>query len=146
MADRGRQLRRTDFSKGYHTFSLEWSKDYLFTYLDSRLQQILYWKFDAKKPMWDAGNFASQSENATLLQNPWANAGYNAPFDQSFFLVMNVAVGSTNGWFKCVYDHLTCTDRSINCQTGTEYRASLGQTVARPPPNSIKVRASISLR
>jgi beta-glucanase (GH16 family) len=102
MADRGRQLRRTDFSKKFHTFAVEWSKDYLFTYLDSRLQQVLYWKFDSKKPMWDAGNFASQTENATFLTNPWENAAYNAPFDQSFYLILNVAVGSRNGWFKYV--------------------------------------------
>jgi hypothetical protein len=34
----GKALRRTDFSEGYHTFGLEWSENYLFTYLDFQLQ------------------------------------------------------------------------------------------------------------
>jgi hypothetical protein len=34
----GKALRRTDFSQGYHTFGLEWSENYLFTYLDFQLQ------------------------------------------------------------------------------------------------------------
>jgi beta-glucanase (GH16 family) len=34
----GKALRRTDFSEGYHTFGLEWSQNYLFTYLDFQLQ------------------------------------------------------------------------------------------------------------
>ncbi|KAJ7689727.1 hypothetical protein B0H17DRAFT_632638 [Mycena rosella] len=34
-----------------------------------------------------------------VLQNPWVNGTKAAPFDQSFYLIMNVAVGGTNGWF-----------------------------------------------
>lgn len=30
-------LRRTDYSEAFHTFGLEWSENYLFTYIDSRL-------------------------------------------------------------------------------------------------------------
>jgi len=30
-------VRRTDYSERFHTYGLEWSKDYLFTYIDSRL-------------------------------------------------------------------------------------------------------------
>lgn len=32
--------------------------------------------------------------------DPWINGGINAPFDQKFYLILNVAVGGTNGWFK----------------------------------------------
>ena len=42
------------------------------------------------------------AENATLLANPWADSKSttgNAPFDQDFYLILNVAVGGTNGWF-----------------------------------------------
>jgi hypothetical protein len=42
------------------------------------------------------------AENKTLLDNPWADSKSttgNAPFDQSFYLILNVAVGGTNGWF-----------------------------------------------
>jgi len=30
-------VRRTDYSKAYHTFGLEWTDKYIFTYIDSRL-------------------------------------------------------------------------------------------------------------
>jgi beta-glucanase (GH16 family) len=30
-------LRRTDYSEAFHTYGLEWSENYLFTYIDSRL-------------------------------------------------------------------------------------------------------------
>jgi beta-glucanase (GH16 family) len=36
-----RYLRRTDYSKGFHTFGLEWSSNYLYTYIDNRLLQVL---------------------------------------------------------------------------------------------------------
>lgn len=97
---RGRALRRTDFSKKFHTFGLEWSEKYLFTYIDSRLQQVLYVGFDDSNPMWNKGEFASVIVNSTHMDNPWAKtAKGNTPFDQKFYLILNVAVGSRNGWF-----------------------------------------------
>ena len=33
------------------------------------------------------------------MDNPWKGRGDNAPFDQMFFLVMDVAVGGSNGYF-----------------------------------------------
>jgi hypothetical protein len=50
--------------------------------------------------MWDRGQFAQSIENSTLLENPWNQTAHgNAPFDQKFYLILNVAVGSRNGWF-----------------------------------------------
>jgi beta-glucanase (GH16 family) len=92
-------LRRTDYTKDFHTFGLEWSKDYLFMYLDSRLKQVFYLKF-TNKSMWERGYFDGKVENNTVVENPWQHSGTtNAPFDQNFFLILNVAVGSQNGWF-----------------------------------------------
>ena len=35
-----------------------------------------------------------------VTPDPWVNGTANvAPFDQPFYLIMNVAVGGTNGWF-----------------------------------------------
>lgn len=93
-------IRRTDFSKGFHTFGLEWSQDYLFTYLDNRLEQVLYWSFPSGQTMWQAGHFAGETVNQSLLVDPWSQTGRtNTPFDQPFYLILNVAVGSTNGFF-----------------------------------------------
>lgn len=88
----------TTFPQGFHTFGLEWSEKYLFTYMDSRLSQVLYMKFDT--PFWNRGNFPAGTDNGTQLVNPWGQTGRDAtPFDQDFYLILNVAVGGTNGWF-----------------------------------------------
>lgn len=93
-------IRRTDYSKGYHTYGLQWSKDYMFMYLDSRLKQVFYIKFGESKTLWDKGNFASATVNGSMVENPWKKSrNPNAPFDQTFYLILNVAVGAQNGWF-----------------------------------------------
>lgn len=43
--------------------------------------------------MWDLGGFPSS------FQNPWVNEPNSAPFNREFYLVLNVAVGGTNGYF-----------------------------------------------
>lgn len=93
-----RQALHTTYSKEFHTFGLEWSQKYLFTYIDSRLLQVLYVNFDT--PMWERGNFPAVDSNNTRVVDPWNGRGYNAPFDKPFYLILNVAVGGTNGWFE----------------------------------------------
>ncbi|KIV95308.1 hypothetical protein PV10_02978 [Exophiala mesophila] len=89
---------RSTFSEQFHTFGLEWSEDYLYTYLDGRLLQIIYTKFNV--PFWQRGNFPLAFPNGTAIVNPWSQTGNPAtPFDQDFYLILNVAVGGTNGWF-----------------------------------------------
>jgi beta-glucanase (GH16 family) len=95
-----RNVRRTDYSKGFHTYGIEWTQDYLFTWVDSPLYQVLYVDFK-KEDMWSRGKFANSLENSTYIKNPWEKSlNKNAPFDQNFFLILNVAVGSRNGWFS----------------------------------------------
>ena len=53
------------------------------------------------EPLWTYGKFPLADANGTRLSDPWAYTGSNAsPFDQDFYLVLNVAVGGTNGWFS----------------------------------------------
>lgn len=93
-------LRRTDYSKGFHTFGLQWSKDYMFTYVDSKLKQVFYMKFTGKDTLWERGHFEGTVVNSTVVENPWKQTGnLNTPFDENFYLILNVAVGSQNGWF-----------------------------------------------
>ena len=81
---------------------MEWSKDYIYTWVDNRLQQVIYVDF-TKNNLWERGKFEGVYENGTLLTNPWYTSGNsNAPFDQKFFLILNVAVGGRNGYFQCV--------------------------------------------
>ncbi|KAK7740512.1 hypothetical protein SLS53_005355 [Cytospora paraplurivora] len=94
--------RRGDFTDGFHTYGLEWTANHIYMYFDDRLTQVLYTKFHADETLWKKGGFAGDSENNTLIANPWENSTSttgNAPFDQEFYLILNVAVGSTNGWF-----------------------------------------------
>lgn len=96
-----KQLRRgNDFTKEFHTYGLIWTEDYLFTYLDSVLKQVFFMKFEDKPPLWERGGFDSATINNTIPENPWKSTGRtNTPFDENFYLILNVAVGSQNGWF-----------------------------------------------
>ncbi|KAK5655990.1 hypothetical protein OQA88_5128 [Cercophora sp. LCS_1] len=89
----------TTYSADFNTFGVEWSQKYIFTYINSRLLQVLYTNFD--EPLWERGNFPAVGGNGTRLLDPWGYTGRkNTPFDQPFFLILNVAVGGTNGWFQ----------------------------------------------
>ncbi|CAF9941373.1 MAG: hypothetical protein ALECFALPRED_009087 [Alectoria fallacina] len=89
----------TTYAAGEHTYGLEWSEKYLFTYIDTRLLQILYNPFN--EYLWTRGQFPLSNSNGTTLTNPWVNdPNLNSPFDQEFYLIINLAVGGTNGWFK----------------------------------------------
>ncbi|KAH8659712.1 concanavalin A-like lectin/glucanase domain-containing protein [Ilyonectria robusta] len=64
------------------------------------LQQVIFFDFTKNKNLWTYGEFAGSSVNGSVPVDPWSSTGRaNTPFDQSFFLILNVAVGSTNGWF-----------------------------------------------
>lgn len=80
------------FAQNFHTFGLEWTDKYLFTYLDTKPLQILYLKFN--KPLWQSGNYPVSSANGTRYVDPWSQTGHDStPFDQDFYLLLNVAVG-----------------------------------------------------
>ncbi|KAF4984218.1 hypothetical protein FZEAL_558 [Fusarium zealandicum] len=94
-----RRALHTTYSAGFNMFGLEWSEKYLFTYVNTRLLQVTYTNF--KKPMWKRGGFPDIDQNGTRLTDPWSATGeLNAPFDQEFYLIINLAVGGTNGWFE----------------------------------------------
>ncbi|KAL9624700.1 MAG: hypothetical protein Q9160_001054 [Pyrenula sp. 1 TL-2023] len=97
--NRKRQALHTTFGKKFHTFGMEWSEKYLFTYIDSRLLQVLYVNFN--QPLWQRGQFPLSDSNGTRLIDPWSQTGDDStPFDDDFYLILNVAVGGTNGWFE----------------------------------------------
>ncbi|KAF7511312.1 hypothetical protein GJ744_004877 [Endocarpon pusillum] len=94
-----RNALHTTYASKFHTFGMEWSEKYLFTYIDTRLLQVLYANFDI--PLWERGDFPLSDSNGTRLVDPWSQTGNAAtPFDQDFYLILNVAVGGTNGWFE----------------------------------------------
>jgi len=71
----------------FHTWRLEWTPDHLITYVDN--QQIM--RVDPPGGgFWQMGNFGGG--------NIWGG-NKMAPFDQDFYMIFNVAVGGTNGFF-----------------------------------------------
>ncbi|KAG5912955.1 hypothetical protein E4U42_001619 [Claviceps africana] len=110
-----RQALHTSYSSGFNTFGLEWSQKYLFTYVNSRLLQVLYTNFD--KPMWQRGGFPDYTANGTRVTDVWGQTGHNnAPFDQEFYLIINLAVGGTNGWFEDGKSGKPWSDHSPNAR------------------------------
>ncbi|KAE8450268.1 hypothetical protein EG329_006696 [Mollisiaceae sp. DMI_Dod_QoI] len=94
-----RSALHTTYAATFHTFGLEWSQKYLFTYINSNLLQVLYTNFN--QPLWKRGGFPISDSNGTRLVDVWSETGRDqTPFDQDFYLILNVAVGGTNGWFK----------------------------------------------
>ena len=62
------------------------------------LLQVLYTRFS--EPLWKRGDFPLTDPNGTSYVDPWSQTGtYSTPFDQDFYLILNVAVGGSNGWF-----------------------------------------------
>ncbi|KAI6854494.1 hypothetical protein D0864_15846 [Hortaea werneckii] len=94
-----RQALHTTYAKGFHIYGLEWTPKYLFTFIDTRLLQVTYVNFN--KPFWDKADFPPSDANGTRIVDPWSQTGRDStPFDQDFYLIINVAVGGTNGWFE----------------------------------------------
>ena len=76
----------------FHIYGLIWTKDRIMTYIDTPDQVVLDVDTSTQS-FWQRGGWSGRD-------NPWVHeTDLNAPFNQEFFLVMNVAVGGTNGYF-----------------------------------------------
>ncbi|KAK0462851.1 GH16 beta-1,3-glucan recognition protein [Desarmillaria tabescens] len=97
-------LRRGSYADDFHTYSIEWTDKFMRIYVDTRLHHMF--QMSIKESFWDLGEFPSTTTNGSetiALQNPWVNGSTSAPFDQRFYLILNVAIGGTNGWFEDGY-------------------------------------------
>ena len=82
----------TDLTADFHVYGLIWNETYIGTYFDDESNVVLsvpinqsFWSMTGlQSPPWD---------------NPWVGAGNNAPFDQEYYLVINLACGGTVGYF-----------------------------------------------
>jgi beta-glucanase (GH16 family) len=87
------------FADAFHIFGLYWDSTGLYTYVDNDSNKVL--KVNWTTPttsnnyFYDLGQF-----NQTLhSHNPWAYSSKGAPFDQEFYLILNVAVGGAVDYF-----------------------------------------------
>ncbi|ORY80975.1 concanavalin A-like lectin/glucanase domain-containing protein, partial [Protomyces lactucae-debilis] len=76
----------------FHTYGMEWTPNGIRIYVDKQLTRVVYFSFP-KQGFWSWGNFA------TNIVNPWFGGTKASPFDQEFYLILNVAIGGTNGYF-----------------------------------------------
>jgi len=95
------------FGDDFHTFGLYWDQNKLYTYVDSDSNRVLEVDF-TQQSMWERGQFPSSYENI------WANRNNSAPFDQEYYLILNVAVGGTSAYFQEGVDGKTWSNQSPN--------------------------------
>nr|KAI8762747.1 beta-1; 3-glucan-binding protein-like isoform X1 [Biomphalaria glabrata] len=82
------EKRSADWHADFHTWRLEWTPDHILTFIDN--QQIMS-VVPPAGGFWQKGGFGGN--------NLWASGSKMAPFDQNFYLMFNVAVGGTSGFF-----------------------------------------------
>lgn len=101
------QEKQFNYAEGFHTYALEWSPSFVRTYVDSRLQATLTVDITGRggHSFFDRGHYPATAHNGSdtevAVENIWAKDGGTAaaPFDQQFYLILDLAVGGTSGWF-----------------------------------------------
>ncbi|KAH9915008.1 concanavalin A-like lectin/glucanase domain-containing protein [Fomitopsis serialis] len=98
--------KQSTFADDFHTYTLEWTEDFMRLYVDTRLDAMLTVKLQGKsgKSFFNRGGYPSTTQNGSseaVVSNIWeqAGGGPNAPFDQEFYLLIDLAAGGTSGWF-----------------------------------------------
>lgn len=84
----------SDLSDDFHTYGLIWTDSKIQTYIDDPSNIVLDVEY-GDQGFWDKGGFAGEGRTA----NPWVGEPNAAPFNRNFYLILNVAVGGTNGFF-----------------------------------------------
>jgi beta-glucanase (GH16 family) len=75
----------------FHTYGLYWDENQIYTYIDDDSTRVLEVN---TTDFWNLGEFPDS------YFNPWTySENDNAPFDKEFYIVLNVAVGGTSGYF-----------------------------------------------
>ncbi|KAI0353342.1 concanavalin A-like lectin/glucanase [Trametes cingulata] len=99
--------KQSSYDKEFHTYALEWTPDWIRFYVDTRLQAMMNLKITGKggKDFFKRGDYPATATNgsnvAVVVENIWEQQGGSAaaPFDQEFYLILDLAAGGTSGWF-----------------------------------------------
>lgn len=108
-------------TSAFHTYGLVWSENEMYTYIDNDSNRVL--QVPITQSFWELGGW-----NETTLDNPWRGQPNNAPFDQDFYLVFNLAVGGTNGYFPDGMGGKPWSDASSTAYA--EFNAALSDVTA----------------
>lgn len=79
-----------DLSQGFHTYGLFWNQTVIQTYIDNPNNVVL--NVPINETFFQRGGWSG-------VNNPWAGGEIDAPFDQEFYIIINLAVGGTAGYF-----------------------------------------------
>lgn len=96
-----------NFNDDFHTFTLEWTPDFIRTWVDN---EHMIMNVEFKQPMYDFGGYSGEP-------NPWAGRPNSAPFDQEYYLILNLAVGGTGGFFPDKIDSSQNPDLAARCES-----------------------------
>jgi len=81
------------FDKAFHVYSVEWTPQHVRYFIDN---EVLGTVSPPAGGFWELGQFPDN------IENPWQYSTTNprmAPFDEKYYLILNLAVGGTNGFF-----------------------------------------------
>ncbi|PPQ75059.1 hypothetical protein CVT26_012061, partial [Gymnopilus dilepis] len=104
-------MKRSSFSSSFHVYTFEWTENFIRVSVDSKLHAMLTSETKPghkKNSYWAKAGFPETARNGTdgqgelvVVQDPYEVAGATraAPFDQKFYLIVDVAAGGTSGWF-----------------------------------------------
>jgi beta-glucanase (GH16 family) len=101
------EFKRTSLANDFHTYALEWDENAMRFYIDTRLHSMLALS-SFKGGFFKRAGFPTTAHNGTdtevVVQDPWTNSRNvsvpaAAPYDQPFYLIIDLAVGGTSGWF-----------------------------------------------
>ncbi|CEH15581.1 AT18611P-RELATED [Ceraceosorus bombacis] len=91
---------RKFFNQKFYTFGMEWDEEGITVWKEVPSRPFFITKF--KVDRYELGGFPRFSDNGTAIVSPWGGSSNKAaaPFDQEFYLILNVAAGGTNGYFE----------------------------------------------
>nr|XP_039269968.1 beta-1,3-glucan-binding protein-like [Styela clava] len=81
------------YGTDFHKWVVDWTDEYIDFYVDDDLLRRVD---PGSSGFWNYGDFGTSAPGS---DNPWENGNKMTPFDQEFYLLLNVAVGGTNGFF-----------------------------------------------
>lgn len=128
-----------DLSTDFHTYGLLWTAERMTTYIDNTVVLDV----NINETFWSRGGFATSQPG---ISSPWQDSpNANAPFDQRMYILLNVAVGGTNGYFPDAMGGKPWSDTSDSAANlfWAAYASQWGPTWASGSPmmiDSVTVR------